>query len=90
MMNASLDEIREHIGRYDFIGELESYQSVIDGEGNLERFEYWLNSFRFNRAILEAAALQKKLDLAIEEIRSTENPELQKELAGGNALAVED
>jgi hypothetical protein len=88
MLSASLDEIREHIARYDFITELESYQPLIKGEGNLERFEYWLNSFRFNRAILEAAALQNELDLVIKEIRSTESPELQKELATGNALPM--
>ena len=88
MMNASLDEIREHVARYKFIPELEAYQSRIKGPGNIERFEYWLNAFRFNRAILEVAALQKELDLVIEEIRSTNNPDLQKELARKNALPL--
>ena len=88
MMGASLDEIREHVTRYEFIPELEAYKSRISGHGNTERFEYWLNAFRFNRAILEVAALQKELDLVIEEIHSTNNLDLQKELAGKNALPL--
>jgi hypothetical protein len=88
MMNAGLDEIREHVARYDFIPELASYQPLVEGQGNLERFEYWLNSFRFNRAILEAAALQKELDLVIDKIQTTDNPDLQNELAGKNALPL--
>jgi hypothetical protein len=88
MMGASLDEIREHVTRYAFIPELEAYQSRIKGPGNIERFEYWLNAFRFNKAILEVAALQKQLDLVIEEIHSTNSLDMQKELAGKNALPL--
>jgi hypothetical protein len=88
MMSASLDEIREHANRYEFIPELEAYRSRIEGQGNMERFEYWLNAFRFNRAILEAAALQKELDQAIDEIQSTKSLELQQELAGEKALPL--
>ncbi len=88
MMNASLDEINEHVARYDFLPELASFQSMVEGHGNLERFEYWLNSLRFNKAILEAAALQKELDLVMEEIRSAENRDLQEELARKNALPL--
>jgi hypothetical protein len=88
MMSASLDEIEEHVARYEFIHELEAFQSRIVGKGNIERFEYWLNSFRFNRAILEAAAVQKELDLVIGEIQSTNSLDLQKELAVKNALPL--
>jgi hypothetical protein len=88
MMGASLAEIREHLARYEFISELEAYQSRIEGTGNNERFNYWLNTFRFNRAILEVAALQKELDLCIEEIQSTNNLKIQKELASNKALSI--
>jgi len=88
MMGASLAEIRDHVNRYEFIPELEAYQSRIEGPGNNERFNYWLNTFRFNRAILEVAALRKELDLCIEEIQSANNLEMQKELAGNKALSL--
>ncbi len=88
MMNTNLEDIKEHAGRYDFIAELESYQSGIAGQGNLERFEYWLNTFRFNRAILEVAAVRKEMDLVVEQIQNEKSPEKQKELAGNKALPL--
>jgi hypothetical protein len=34
----------------------------VIGAGNTERFEYWLNSFKFNKATIETALAVKELD----------------------------
>lgn len=38
-------------GDYQFIDELEKIRATIKGEGDLERFDYWLNTFRYLRAV---------------------------------------
>ena len=52
----------ERISRYDFIPKMESLGSAIKGAGNQERFDYWMNSFKFNRATVETALAYKELD----------------------------
>ena len=37
-------------GDYAFVDELAALRPLVQGAGNLERFDYWLNSFRYNRA----------------------------------------
>ncbi len=35
---------------YAFVDRIESWRSKVKGAGNLERFDYWLNFFRYHRA----------------------------------------
>jgi hypothetical protein len=35
---------------YSFVDKLEDLRPLVKGNGNLERFDYWLNSFRYLRA----------------------------------------
>ncbi len=88
MMNAGISDIKEHISRYGFIGELESYRCRITGKGNMERFNYWLQSFMFNEAILQTALTRKELDLVMEEIAAEPDMAKKGELAGEKALAL--
>ncbi len=69
----------ERIARYDFIPELESFRSKINGTGNLERFDYWLNSFKFNKSILEAAISYQELDNLMKEVAEIYDDEAKKE-----------
>ncbi len=71
----------ERIARYNFIPDLEACRSEISGAGNLERFDYWLNSFRFNKACLETALVQKKFNVLIDQIKAEASVPNQKELA---------
>ena len=41
---------------YAFIDELADLRPQVQGGGNLERFDYWLDSFRYMRAIAQANA----------------------------------
>jgi hypothetical protein len=74
-----VDEKR--IARYDFIPEMEAFRSEISGAGNLERFDYWLNSFKFNKASLETALVQRNLNAVINDIKAETSASKQKELA---------
>ncbi len=38
-------------GDYSFVSELESLRSQVQGAGNLSRFDYWLNTFRYMKAL---------------------------------------
>jgi hypothetical protein len=40
---------------YAFVDRIESWRSKVKGAGNLERFDYWLNFFRYHRAFGEFA-----------------------------------
>ena len=37
--------------RYAFIDELENLRCHVHGAGNLERFDYWLNTFQYHRGL---------------------------------------
>ena len=77
---------QERISRYDFIEELESYEERIQGAGNLERFNYWLNSFKFNKAMIETGLVYKELDSLMKKIQDESKSESQQSLIKNEAL----
>jgi hypothetical protein len=77
----SYEEISEHLNRYTFLEKMEDFRPKITGTGNLERFDYWLNCFRFNKATLETALTLKQLDRAVEKIKAYQDRAKQKEMA---------
>lgn len=69
---------QERIDRYDFIEGLETYQDRIKGAGNNERFSYWLNSFKFNKAIIKTGLTFKELSSLMKIIEtSTDKTEIE-------------
>jgi hypothetical protein len=74
-------------GLYHFVDELESLRSKISGDGNLQRFDYWLNTFRFTSAMAQAGSCRGMLDLTMEALKLQKDPSKKKELAG-KALAL--
>ncbi len=55
------------LARYDFIPRLEELGKSITDAGNQERFDYWVNSFKFNKATVETALVYKELDSLIKQ-----------------------
>ena len=88
MSNKTREELIERIGRYDFLSEMEKIRSSITGTGNLERFEYWLNSLKFNKAILQTALELKKLQLAVDDIKKETDPAKKHRMATEIALPI--
>lgn len=88
MINKGTSDLKERISRYDFIPKMESFREKIKGVGNLERFDYWLNVFMFNRAVLETTLTQVKLNLAMDSIRKEKDNERQVDIAKTIALPL--
>jgi hypothetical protein len=50
---------------YAFVGELEQLRPLVKGRGNLERFDYWLNTYRGMQSMAEVSCLRGRLDQAM-------------------------
>ena len=88
MSNKTGEELTERISRYDFLPEMDKISTSITGPGNLERFEYWLNSLKFNKAILETALELKKLLLAVDSIKKEPDQAKKSRMAAETALPI--
>ncbi len=77
--------------RYAFIDELENLRGHVHGAGNLDRFDYWLNTFQYHRglarlrcasAVPEAGEITRLLAAAYRHLLATVNT------PGGMAMVV--
>jgi hypothetical protein len=51
--------------RYGFVEQLEGLRGSVQGVGTLERFDYWLNTYRYMRALAQVGSLRAELDRAM-------------------------
>jgi len=51
--------------QYAFVDNLERVRPSIRGAGNLQRFDYWLNTYRYMRTMAELACVRAELDKAV-------------------------
>ncbi|RPJ52040.1 MAG: hypothetical protein EHM23_33380 [Acidobacteria bacterium] len=72
---------------YRFVAELEALRTKVRGAGNLERFDYWLNTYRYMRALSEVGSLRAELDALMAAIEQEKDPARQREKAD-QAVAV--
>jgi hypothetical protein len=86
MVNRDPEDIQDRLDRYEFIPELEAFRKQINGAGNMERFDYWLNTFLFNEAVLEVTQSQIELNLIVERMKKESNAGKKSELAGTEAI----
>ncbi len=66
---------------YTFIEKMAKLRPQIKGAGNLERFDYWLNNFRYLRAVGEVNCTWAKFNAAMKKVKDRKNPDEQKRLA---------
>ena len=71
---------------YTFIDELAALRPQIVGPGNLERFDYWLNNFRYLRSIAEMRCVWGRFNVALAKVKAEKDPQAQKKLARELAL----
>jgi len=81
----SWDDVRKD---YDFISEMERLRQKVRGAGNLERFDYWLNQFRYLRAVGKFCCTLHRFNEAMQRVRDAQNPETRKKLAVEIALPI--
>ncbi len=73
---------------YFFINELENLRQYITGPGNIDRFDYWLNQFKYMRGIGHLNCKWSEFNEIILEISREKNAEVQKCLAKDKALPL--
>jgi len=72
--------------QYVFVDELAALRTKVKGTGNLERFDYWLNTFRYMRSVAEVACSRGALNSAMDKIKAENDVIRKKELAASGAL----
>jgi hypothetical protein len=73
--------------QYAFVDELAQLHPRIKGAGNLERFDYWLNAFRYLRAVGQVNCTWAELNAAMKKVKAEEG-EARNRLARDIALPI--
>ncbi len=73
---------------YRFVEELAALRPRVKGPGNLERFDYWLNNFRYLRAIGRLNCIWAQFNDAMEQVAATRGDDEKSRLARKIALPV--
>jgi len=88
MTNKSIEDLTERLDRYQFLQQMEAVLPTIPGAGNHERYEYWLNSMKFNKSLVETALAAKKLQLAVDEIKKEKDKTKKQQMTIDKALPL--
>jgi len=75
-------------GEYAFVDELAKLRPLVSGPANLERFDYWLNNFRYLRAVGRVSCTWARFDAAMKKVKDEKDPDAQKRLAKEIALPI--
>jgi hypothetical protein len=73
---------------YAFVDELAPLRPQIQGTGNLARFDRWVRSFEYLRAIARVACTRGELDRAITDLNKRTDPAGRRAFAGNIVLPV--
>lgn len=73
---------------YAFVDEFETLAPKVRGAGSRDRFGYWLNTFRYMRAMAELNCAWARYDDAVAKAKTEKDPTKQKELARRTALPL--
>jgi hypothetical protein len=78
----------EVIKDYQFVNSLEELRSGITGQGNLERFDYWLNQFKYLQEIGHLNCVWYNFNKVMQEIKEVSDPDKQRMMAFDKALPL--
>jgi hypothetical protein len=79
------DQVRRE---YAFVDEFAALRSQVKGAGNLERFDYWLNTFQYMRAMGQLNCVWAEFNQALEKVKAEKDTAVKKKLASETALAL--
>ncbi|MHB1457803.1 MAG: malectin domain-containing carbohydrate-binding protein, partial [Armatimonadota bacterium] len=74
--------------QYGFVTNLEALRKGVRGAGNLERFDYWLNTFRSMRAIAEFGCTAGELNKVMDAVSKETNPLTQASMINEKAIPI--
>ena len=80
----------EVAGQYRFVDEMATLAPSVRGAGNRERFDWWLNTFRYARAMAQAGCARGALDCVMESIEKQPDPQQQRRVARAQALPLRE
>jgi len=66
---------------YAFVDDLAALRSKVQGPGNLERFDYWLNTMRYLRATGQVNCTWGRFNAALGKVKKEQEKDKQKQLA---------
>ncbi|MEN6336261.1 MAG: malectin domain-containing carbohydrate-binding protein [Phycisphaerales bacterium] len=73
---------------YAFVDELADLRSQVTGTGNQERFDYWLNTMRYVRAMGQVNCTWARFNAAMESAKKQENEDKQRQMARETVLPI--
>jgi hypothetical protein len=73
---------------YAFVDDLAALRSHVRGPGNLERFDYWLNTMRYLRAVGQVNCTWGRFNAAMEKVKKEQDKDRQKQLARETLLPI--
>jgi hypothetical protein len=73
---------------YAFVDEMTQLRAKVTGPGSLERFDYWLNTFRYLEAVGQVNCTWARFNAALEKVKQEQDKTQQKELARRLALPI--
>jgi hypothetical protein len=79
---------QEVVGEFAFVDSLEQLRPEVRDPGNVERFEFWLNTFRYMRAQAHVRCLLAEFNLAMKRAQGEQNQNTRASLARQDVLPV--
>jgi hypothetical protein len=73
-------------GAYGFVEEFAGLRPKVKGAGNLARFDYWLNTLQYLRAIAEVNCGWGEFNRVMEQVKASPDPSERKTLARDKAV----
>ena len=73
---------------YAFVDELAALRPKVKGAGNLERFDFWLNQFRYMKAASQIRCTWARYNKAVAGVKARKDPQARKKLAEQTALPI--
>ena len=77
-------------GQYRFVDDMAALSPNVHGAGNRERFDWWLNSFRFARSMAQVGCVRGALDNVMEQVVRQTSPQEQLRLVRDQALPLRE
>lgn len=74
--------------RFAFVDEFAALREKVHGAGSLERFDWWLNTFRVTKFMGEFGCARGELDGLVKRIATEKDADVQRRLAREQALPV--
>lgn len=74
--------------RYEFVDQLDSLRDQVTGPGNLERFDYWLNTFRYMRTMAEFGCAAGRLDQVMVRMQEEKDATMRRAITQNETLPL--